>query len=180
MQHAYWIGRGDGQTYGGVAAHLYSEFDGSGLEPARLTAAIERLVERHEALRTRITDNGGQIVEARSGWRGLTVHDLRGLDSDGVAAHLAAVRDRLSHQILDIERGEVFSTALSLRPDGTSRFHLDVDMVAADAVSYRVLLADLAEEYGRPDDVAPAPAPAYTYRRYRAERDVEVAGRPRA
>ncbi|WP_462202507.1 salicylate synthase [Frankia sp. CcWB3] len=169
MQHAYWIGRGDGQPYGGVAAHLYTEFDGNALDPARLAAAIERLIERHEALRTRITDNGGQVVEPAPGWRGLIVHDLRDLDEDAAATRLAAVRDQLSHQMLDIERGEVFSTALSLRPDGTTRFHLDVDMVAADAVSYRVLLADLAEEYGCPDEVAPAPA--YSYRRYRAERD---------
>ena len=169
MQHAYWIGRGTGLPYGGVAAHLYTEFDGPGLDPARLTTAIERLTGRHEALRTRVTDNGGQIVEPVTGWRGLAVHDLRGLDDDGdVAARLAEVRDRLSHQMLDIERGEVFSTALSLRPDGTTRFHLDVDMVAADAVSYRVLLADLAELYARPSQ--PGPALAYTYRRYRSER----------
>nr|WP_235947194.1 salicylate synthase [Candidatus Frankia alpina] len=167
MQHAYWVGRDPGQPLGGVAAHLYTEFDGRGLEPNRLAAAIERLVERHEALRTRITDNGGQVVEARSGWRGLTVHNLRDFDEDAAATRLAAVRARLSHQMLDIERGEVLSTALSLRPGGTTRFHLDVDMVAADAVSYRVLLADLANLYGRPDEVAPAPA--YTYRRYRAE-----------
>ncbi|EIV91084.1 amino acid adenylation enzyme/thioester reductase family protein [Frankia sp. QA3] len=95
------------------------------------------------------------------------MHDLRDLDEAAAATRLAAVRERLSHQMLDIERGEVFSTALSLRPGGTTRFHLDVDMVAADAVSYRVLLADLANLYGRPDEVAPAPA--YTYRRYRAE-----------
>ncbi|OHV29632.1 MULTISPECIES: salicylate synthase [Pseudofrankia] len=175
MQHAYWVGRAAGQTYGGVAAHIYTEFDGSGLEPARLSAAIERLVERHEALRTRITDNGGQVVEPVSGWRGLTVHDLRDLDEDTATARLAAVRDALSHQMLDIERGEVFSTALSLRPGGATRFHLDVDMVAADAVSYRVLLADLADLYERPDDVAPPLA--YSYRRYRAEHG---AARPEA
>ncbi|KQC36602.1 thioester reductase [Frankia sp. ACN1ag] len=167
MQHAYWVGRDPGQPLGGVAAHLYSEFDGRGVEPDRLAAAIERLISRHEALRTRITDNGGQVVEERSGWRGLTVHDLRDLDEDVAAARLAAVRDTLSHEMLDIERGEVFATALSLRPGGATRFHLDVDMVAADAVSYRVLLADLANLYGRPDEVASAPA--YTYRRYRAE-----------
>jgi salicylate synthase len=167
-----------------VAAHLYTEFDrtgsatagaatagadGQGVDPARLSAAIERLVDRHESLRTRVTDNGGQIVEARSGWRGLTVHDLRDLDEATAGARLEETRDRLSHQMLDIEHGEVLSTALSLLPGGATRFHLDVDMVAADAVSYRALLADLARLYGRPDEVEPAPA--YTYRRYRAEHE---------
>ena len=36
MQHAYWIGRSDEQELGGVAAHLYVEFDGGNLDPDRL------------------------------------------------------------------------------------------------------------------------------------------------
>ena len=28
MQHAYWVGRTDGQVLGGVGAHFYAEFDG--------------------------------------------------------------------------------------------------------------------------------------------------------
>lgn len=35
MQHAYWIGRQDGQPLGGVAAHFYVELDGHGVDPAR-------------------------------------------------------------------------------------------------------------------------------------------------
>src|SRR3712207_5108570 len=48
MQHAYWIGRQNGQPLGGVAAHLYTEFDGTEIEAERLRAAIERLVARHD------------------------------------------------------------------------------------------------------------------------------------
>ena len=36
MQHAYWIGRSDEQELGGVAAHLYVEFDGGPIDPTRL------------------------------------------------------------------------------------------------------------------------------------------------
>src|SRR5206468_5019853 len=39
MQHAYWIGRGAGQVLGGVGARFYNEFDGRGIEPARLERA---------------------------------------------------------------------------------------------------------------------------------------------
>ncbi len=183
MQHAYWIGREDGQRLGGVAAHLYTEFDGADVDPDRLRTAIERVVARHDMLRVRVTDNGRQRIGAVTGWRGLTVHDLRGLDDEQTddeqtddeqtddeqtTARLAAIRDALSHQVLDIERGEVFSTALSLLPHGRTRLHLDVDMVAADAVSYRILLADLARLYQQPD--ADLPALGYSYRRYRAAR----------
>ncbi|MCD5351436.1 salicylate synthase [Kineosporia mesophila] len=168
MQHAYWIGRSTAQTYGGVAAHLFTEFDGDDVEPDRLAAAIERVVVRHPALRTRVTDNGAQIVEETSGWRGLDVHDLRDLPEDEVGERLEAVRDRLSHEMLDIERGELLATVLSLLPGGRTRFHLDVDMVAADAVSYRILLADLAQAYSQGPESLPAHID-YSYRRYREE-----------
>ncbi|HKR50577.1 MAG TPA: condensation domain-containing protein, partial [Pseudonocardiaceae bacterium] len=168
MQHAYWIGRGDGQWLGGVAAHLYTEFDRVGVDPDRLRTAIERLVTRHDMLRARFTTGGKQRVEPISGWRGLTVHDLRGLDHQQSTARLASIRDTLSHQMLDIERGEVFYIALSLLPGGRTRLHLDVDMVAADAVSYRILLADLAQLYERPGVMLPAVG--YSYREYRMAR----------
>ncbi|MET7419663.1 salicylate synthase [Dactylosporangium sp. NPDC005555] len=165
LQHAYWVGRGGGQRLGGVAAHLYTEFDGADVRPDDLRRAVERLIDRHDMLRVVITDNGRQRIAGTSGWRGLTVHDLRDLTDDERAARLEAIRDANSHQMLDIEGGEVFSTALSLLPGGRTRLHLDVDMVAADAVSYRIVLADLARAYARPDE--DRPAPGYSYRRYR-------------
>ncbi len=168
LQHAYWIGRGEGQWLGGVAAHLYTEFDGVGVDPDRLRTAIERLVIRHDMLRARFTADGQQRIEPTSGWRGLTVHDLRGLDHQQSTARLASIRDTLSHQMLDIERGEVFCTALSVLPGERTRLHLDVDMVAADAVSYRILLADLARCYEQPD--ATLPAVGYSFREYRMAR----------
>ncbi|MGH3813939.1 MAG: amino acid adenylation domain-containing protein [Pseudonocardiaceae bacterium] len=168
MQHAYWIGRGDGVQLGGVAAHLYTEFDGMGVDPGRFRAAIERLVARHDMLRAQFTEHGQQRIEPVSGWRGLTVHDLRDLDHAQSTARLESIRDTLSHQMLDIARGEVFATALSLLPGGRTRFHLDVDMVAADAVSYRILLADLALLYEKPKTTWPALG--YSYRDYRAAR----------
>ena len=64
LQHAYWAGRDPGQPLGGVAPHLYLEFDGPGLDPQRLTAALEKLVRRHDMLRARITDNGRQEILA--------------------------------------------------------------------------------------------------------------------
>ncbi|MGH4022099.1 MAG: amino acid adenylation domain-containing protein [Pseudonocardiaceae bacterium] len=168
LQHAYWIGRGDGQRLGGVAAHLYTEFDGAGVDPDRLRTAIERLIARHDMLRVRFTEDGQQRIETTSGWRGLTVRDLRDLDHEQSTARLESVRDTLSHQMLDIERGEVFCTELSLLPEGRTRLHVDVDMVAADAVSYRVLLADLALFHEHPD--AMLPAVDYSYREYRVAR----------
>lgn len=174
MQHAYWIGRSEGQALGGVAAHLYVEFDrapsdaAAPLDPDRLETAARALVARHGMLRARVTDDGRQTVRTETATPVVRVDDLRALEPAHAAARLAQVRDECSHQMLDIEAGRVFDLRLSLLPDGGSRVHLDVDMVAADALSYRVLLADLAHLYEHPD--RPLPELRYSYRRYLAER----------
>lgn len=167
MQHAYWVGRSAGHHLGGVAAHLYTEFDGAGVDPQRLRAALDALLARHESLRSRVTGDGRQVV-LPPGPAPLTVHDLRGEPAERIDAHLDKTRDALSHQMLDIERGETFSAALTLLPEGRTRLHLDVDMVAADAVSYRILLADLARFYDEP--AAEPLEVGYTYREYLAAR----------
>ncbi|WP_344418719.1 phosphopantetheine-binding protein, partial [Pseudonocardia ailaonensis] len=168
MQHAYWVGRTDGQYLGGVAAHLYTEFDGSGVDPEGVARALTGLVRRHDMLRLRVTPEGTREVAPAPGRVEPVVHDLRELPAGEVERELAALRERYSHQVLDIEAGEVFTVALSLLPGGRTRLHLDVDMVAADAVSYRMLLAQLASDVD-------LPAPAYDYGRYLADR----AARPR-
>ncbi|UGQ10831.1 amino acid adenylation domain-containing protein [Yinghuangia sp. ASG 101] len=224
MQHAYWIGRSENQALGGVAAHLYVEFDhgtatggetadpapgstalvdpalgpialldpalgptalldpalgptalldpalGSTalLDPARLETAARALVARHPMLRARVTDDGRQEILASPPQPVLRVEDLRDLDESAVAARLDVIRDSCSHQVLDIEAGQVFDLRLTLLPGGRARVHLDVDMVAADALSYRTLLADLAHLYEHPD--RPLPELGYDYRRYLAER----------
>ncbi|GAY08790.1 salicylate synthase [Pseudonocardia sp. N23] len=172
LQHAYWIGRSPAQRLGGVAAHLYTEFDGADVDAERLATALERLVARHGMLRAVVTDNGRQHIAPASGWRGLTVHDLRSVSDDERERRLEEVRDVNSHQLLDIESGEVFATALSLLPGGRTRLHVDVDMVAADAVSYRIMLSDLAALYSADGDDAAADLPSleYDYARYRAAR----------
>ena len=159
MQHAMWLGRNDDQQLGGVAAHLYVEFDGAGVDPHRLRDAAAKLVARHPMLRVEILPDGTQ----RIGDRGLpvTVYDLRELDAEAAEQRLETIRHQKSHQLLD---GDVLELSLSLRPDGRTRLHVDMDMNAADAVSYRKFMADLAVFYRGGE----LPELGYTYRQYRA------------
>jgi mycobactin phenyloxazoline synthetase len=168
MQHAYWIGRGEDTTLGSVAAHLYVEFDGAGVDPQRLDSAVRALVERHGMLRARFGDDGRQEILPAPTRPATTVNDLRGLDADTVAAELESLRHSSSHARLDVAAGEVFSVRLSLLPGGRSRLHVDVDMLAADALSYRVLLSDLAHLYEHP--TTPLPPIRTSYPEYLAER----------
>ncbi|MGH8079530.1 MAG: AMP-binding protein, partial [Lysobacter sp.] len=173
MQHAYWVGRAQGQQLGGVAAHFYNEFDGAGLLPERLQRAVARLIERHPMLRVRVLEDGRQQVLAQGMWPGLRVHDLRAMSAAAAEQALEQTRTSLSHRHLDVNAGEVFDIQLSLLPYalriGGTRLHVNLDMIAADALSLRVLLGDLAHLYAQPDvELAPI---GYSYARYINDRD---------
>ena len=101
MQHAYWIGRSDEQELGGVAAHLYVEFDGGAIDPQRLERAVADLVAAHPMLRTRFLPDGTQQTMPAPG---------RPVFERGRSARrrcrrqpnraLAELRDRKTHQRL--------------------------------------------------------------------------------
>lgn len=171
MQHAYWIGRADEQQLGGVAAHLYVEFDGPAIDPDRLREAVTELLAMHPMLRTRFLPDGTQQTLSAVDAAPLHTLDLRGTEPDTVAATLSELRDRKTHQRLDVEHGQVIDVTLTRLDEQTSRLHLDVDMLAADAMSYRTLVAELAALY-RGQKLT---APSYTYRQYRTEHAADPA-----
>ena len=161
MQHAYWVGRDEETTLGSVAAHLYVEFDGHDVDPQRLERAVRALVARHGMLRARFTDDGRQQILPERARPAVVVRDLAD------ERELERIREASSHARLDVGEGEVFAIQLSRLPGGRTRLHVDVDMLAADALSYRVLLTDLARFYHDPS-FEPL---AYSYPRYLAERE---------
>ncbi len=180
MQHAYWVGRTGDQYLGGVAAHFYNEFDGVGVEAVRLESAVRALIERHGMLRVRITDDGRQRISADSHWPGLTVHDFRTLEVGDAEKTLEALRQRLSHRQMNLVAGEVFDVQLSLLPDSLrsngTRIHFNLDMVAADALSLRILLKDLAYLYAGRE----LPPIQYSYPQYLADREAALCQPDRA
>ncbi|MGE2714903.1 amino acid adenylation domain-containing protein [Mycolicibacterium litorale] len=159
IQHALWVGRNELTELGGVAAHLYVEFDGSGVDPERLSAAAAALAARHPMLRVDILGDGMQRISDRE--LPVKVTDLRSLDVVAAEEQLEVIRHAKSHQMLE---GEVLELALTLLPGGRTRLHVDLDMQAADAVSYRNFMADLAALYRG----VQLPELQYTYREYRS------------
>lgn len=170
MQHAMWVGRQENQQLGGVAGHLYVEFDGGGIDPERLRAAATALARRHPMLRVRFLPDGTQRIAPADEFDPFPVHveDLRERSTGEADRRLAAIRAAKSHQQLD---GAVFELAVTLLPAERSRLHVDLDMQAADAMSYRTLMADLAALYLGRD----LPELHYTYRQYRQAIEAEDA-----
>ena len=161
MQHAMWVGRHDSQPLGGVAGHLYVEFDGPAIDPDRLRDAATSLAARHPMLRVHFLADGTQQIGPPTDFP-LAVNNFRDLSDEATEQRLRDIREAKSHQQLD---GQVFELTLSVLPGEKSRLHVDLDMQAADAMSYRTLMADLAALYrGRP-----LPDLGFSYREYRQE-----------
>ncbi|MFD8012190.1 amino acid adenylation domain-containing protein [Streptomyces sp. NPDC058955] len=163
VQQAYLIGRSDDQPLGGVSCHAYLEFDARQLDPRRLEDAVRALIERHPMLRVSFADDATQRVLPTSPWPGVTVHDLRDRTAEEADTAARELRDTLSHRRMRVESGEVVDAQLTRLPDGTDRLHLNVDLLASDLASIRVLLDDLAALYDDPDALD---AIAYTFGRY--------------
>jgi yersiniabactin nonribosomal peptide synthetase len=167
MQHAYWVGR-IGSHPLSVASHFYCEFDGTGIDPDRLEHAARALTRRHPMLRARFLEDGRQQILPESPWRGVTRHDLTAADPEG-----AAIRDRESNRRLAVDAGEVFDIQVSRLPGGRSRLHLNVDMLVADAMSFRIFLDELAQVYADPE--ASLPPVDYDVVRYHADVAAQLA-----
>ncbi|MFZ0226411.1 MAG: amino acid adenylation domain-containing protein, partial [Mycobacterium sp.] len=143
---------------------LYVEFDGEGIDPERLREAAADLAMRHPMLRVRFRADGTQRIDPVQGRVNfpITVHDFRDLADDVIGQRLTELREAKSHQQLD---AQVLELTLSLLPGGSSRLHVDLDMQAADAMSYRTLMADLAKLYRGQQ----LPELRYSYPEYRQE-----------
>ncbi len=62
LQQAYWIGQTDLAELGNVVAHGYMELEFQQLDLHRLNHAIQRLIERHDTLRSIVLPDGRQQI----------------------------------------------------------------------------------------------------------------------
>ena len=79
------------------------------------------------------------------------------------------MREHNTHACGDLAAGDVFRVALCLLPGAGTRLQIDLDMMAGDALSLRVLLSDLRDFYESPG--AMPVELGLDYRQYLAERE---------
>ncbi|WP_085691694.1 MULTISPECIES: non-ribosomal peptide synthetase [unclassified Pseudomonas] len=116
---------------------------GETLEPATLDAALQALLEHHDALRLRVFGHGvgWQAEFADAGYSQLLWHrDFASVEQLQQAASEA-------QRSLDLEHGPLMRAMLAALPDGSQRLLLVIHHLAVDGVSWRVLLEDLQQAY---------------------------------
>ncbi|MCG8424976.1 MAG: amino acid adenylation domain-containing protein [Proteobacteria bacterium] len=144
VQQAYWIGRMEGIAGGNIAAHAYYELDSNGLDIAAFERAFQRMIQRHDALRIVVGGNGFQRILPDVPPYRVEITDLRPLDETERDAALDALRQRMSHQVLDTETWPIFEVRATRIDDRRTRLHLSFDLLISDAWSSRILFHELA------------------------------------
>ncbi|MGK7915313.1 MAG: amino acid adenylation domain-containing protein, partial [Prochloraceae cyanobacterium] len=151
VQQAYWLGRSGAFTLGNVAAHLYAEFDNQDWDVARFERAWQKVIDRHEMLRAVIgTDGKMRVLPEVPPYR-VSIIDLRAKEPQTVERELAAMRDRLSHQILPADRYPLFEISAVRLGEKHFRIYFSLDLIIADAWSGEILTQELSFFYQNPE-----------------------------
>ncbi|TWP50746.1 amino acid adenylation domain-containing protein [Lentzea tibetensis] len=158
VQHAYLVGRHRGLELGGVAAHSYFEFDCPELDVPRLTAALRKVVDRHDMLRA-VIDDGRQRVLGRVPAYDIEVTDLRGRCYAEQTAALEQVRAELVAEVRPVDQWPPFDVRATLLAPDQVRLHLSVDLMFIDVRGLFLMLNEWRNHY---DDASCAPAPLTT------------------
>ncbi|HEV7516805.1 MAG TPA: beta-ketoacyl synthase N-terminal-like domain-containing protein, partial [Thermoanaerobaculia bacterium] len=153
VQQAYLIGRSDAFALGQVSTHAYAEVDARSIDLERLTQAFRYLIERHDMLRAIVHPDGRQEILPSVPPYEIVTLDLCGSSDEAVALALAAIRQKMSHQVLPSDRWPLYEIRASLLEGDRVRLHFSFDFLVGDAWSLQVLLPELSKVYhqGRPE-----------------------------
>ena len=155
LQRAYWLGRADYFELGNIGCHVYVEIELPGVDRRRLRAAWQKLINRHEMLRAIIRDDGLQQILPHTQPYDISHLDLRDADQSTADFELAAIRDRMSHQVFSPDRWPLFEVRSTELKDRTL-LHFSGDLLFIDVWSLQILHGELIQlAYQRTARVAP-------------------------
>lgn len=145
IQKAYWVGRNKDVLWGGVSCYGYCEFDLKALDLQKFEAAVKKLVERHEMLRTVIDSDGMQQIKRISEIKiPLTIYSEYNTET---AKEIAVrIRHEMEHMVIPTDR-PLFEFRILPLGDNIYRFFSGVDLMAADAMSLFLMWNDLDTLY---------------------------------
>ncbi|WP_328320187.1 non-ribosomal peptide synthetase [Streptomyces sp. NBC_00388] len=142
-----------------------------------LVAALQLLIDHHDMLRLRVVRPaaGEPVVEALPpgavpARRRLTRIDVTGLGADAVRTALTAAGEQVRRRLRPAQGNVIEAVWCDAGPHAQGRLLLVVHHLAVDAVSWRILAADLATAWqavtggGTPPDAAALPAVTTSYR----------------
>ncbi len=151
IQQAYWIGRSGIFELGDVAISGYIEFETENLDLSRLSAAWHKLIYRHDMLRAVVLPTGEQQILEEVPDYEISTLDLREVENLEAERVLAAMREKLSHQMLPCDQWPLFDIQATYLDDHRMRLHIKIDLLMMDAASVQILFQEWNQLYQNPE-----------------------------
>ena len=118
------------------------------LDAAALRAALDALVERHEAMRATLSSDGLHMLVAPHGSLAMERLDLAAMDDAGREAALAALRLRAVETPFDLAQGPLFRATLAVLGPESHELVMTAHHVVCDGWSWGVIATELMALYG--------------------------------
>lgn len=163
VQLAYLVGRKNGFELGNISTHGYIEIE-TGLENTKLNKALNKLIKRHPSLQLVITEAGEQKVLEDVPEYTIDYQDISMLSDADKKERLLAERQRMSHQVFDLEKWPLFELKTFQTSSNTLYLYFSSDLIIADAGSLELFAFELMHYYKNSND--DLPAPQITFRDY--------------
>ncbi len=145
-QEVFWIGHSGLFDLGGSGPNVYIEYEfpesAWTFAPA-LEQALQRVVARHELLRTVVLPDGRLEVLAELPACSVGVEDLSGWPAERVERHLEAVRDELRYARPAAGRWPLFEIVVHQLDNGRVRLHARFDALLMDGHTRGLLVSEL-------------------------------------
>lgn len=156
IQQAYWLGRNQVFGLGNVSTHIYQEIDCKDLAIGDFNLACQKLIEKHEMLRTIILADGHQqTIEQVPAYK-IEVLDLSQQSPEEVYLQTNELRNQMSHEVLPAHQWPLFNIKATKLNANTFRLHISFDLLIADAWSIYILLHQLIQLYQNPESSLPS------------------------
>ncbi|HDJ2900557.1 TPA: amino acid adenylation domain-containing protein [Staphylococcus aureus] len=145
VQYAYWIGRKETETLGGIGCHGYVEIDTRLLNLEKLNKAWLKIFEIHPMLKAKYTDSGHQQILDEPYHKKVIVHNFSQYNDK--EKKLENFRSETSHRLMRVDLGEVVCLQYIIIDEQTARLCFDIDLLVCDVHSFKMILSDLATYY---------------------------------
>ncbi|BBB92143.1 MAG TPA: non-ribosomal peptide synthetase [Methylomusa anaerophila] len=149
IQSAYLLGRHNLFGYGGLSCHIYLELNYPELDPKRTEAVWNRLILRHDMLRTTIDQKGCQRVRQSVPQLKVAYTDTSGWEEQKAEAKLAEIREEMGHRLYNTDHWPLFDIGVT-KAHKRAVLHFSMDFLIADWASIWLLLSEFEALYEEP------------------------------
>ncbi|WP_108868941.1 non-ribosomal peptide synthetase [Aquimarina aquimarini] len=146
VQSAYLLGRNEVFDYGGVACHIYLELQYDKLVHKRVQEVWNKLISRHEMLRSTIDNNGYQCVMENTPELIVAFNDVSTKEEKEATAVLSEIREDMGHRVYDTSKWPLFGIGVTQTPEN-SILHFSMEFLIADWASIWLLLSEFEALY---------------------------------